>query len=285
MIAERVCIVGLGLMGGSLAKALQGQVGQLIGVDQHAATRQQVLAEGVVDRVTADFSAGVGAADLVILATPVLTILQQIEQLPEICPDGLMVIDLGSTKGAVGQKMAALPADFAAIGGHPMCGKEHAGYQAAEAGLFQGQTFVLARNDRTTAAVENLALQLVDCIGANPLFMDAETHDHIVAVTSHLPYLLSAELVSLAVDMADERVWPVSASGFRDSSRLAGSDPRMMRDILLTNKKAILEQLVHYQDGLQQLSELLAKKDEAALVDWLAKAQQGYHTYRQHKQP
>ena len=284
MIEKRICIVGLGLMGGSLAKALHGQVKHLTGVDRHAATRQMVLAGGIVDIVTADLASGVRAADLIILATPVHSILQQIEQLPDLCPEGSLVLDLGSTKEAVCKGMAALPTSFSAIGGHPMCGKETAGYHAADAGLFRGQIFVLSRNSRTTKQIEEIALSLIELIGAHPMFLSPEVHDQIVAVTSHLPYLISAALVQRAADMADDRVWPVSASGFRDSSRLAGSDPRMMLDILLTNRIAILSQLAQYQADLEQIGSLLAEGDESALAAWLAESQSRYIAYRKQKQ-
>jgi prephenate dehydrogenase len=283
MINLRICIVGLGLMGGSLAKALKGQVKQVSGVDRHAATRQLALAEGVVDMVTADLSSAVKTADLLILSTPVHSILHYLEKLPELCPEGILVMDLGSTKEIVCTTMATLPASFAAIGGHPMCGKEIAGYQAAEAGLFQGQTFVLTRNGRTTAKIEEAALNLVKLIGAHPIFLEPGIHDQIVAVTSHLPYLISAVLIHRAVAMGDDRVWHVSASGFRDTARLAGSDPRMMLDILLTNRAAILSQLAKYQADLQEIGRLLTKTDVAALATWLADSQRSYNTYRKQK--
>jgi len=284
MIEQRICIVGLGLMGGSLAKALHGQVKHLTGVDRHAATRQLVLADGIVDFVTSDLPAGVKEADLVILATPVHSILQQIEQLPDLCPDGCLVMDLGSTKETVCERMAALPPEFAAIGGHPMCGKETAGYHAADATLFRGQTFVLSRNGRTTKRIEEIVLALIELIGGQPMFLPAEVHDQIVAVTSHLPYLIAAALIQRAADMADDRVWPVSASGFRDSSRLAGSDPRMMLDILLTNRMAILSQLEQYQADLEHIGNLLANGDETALANWLAESLSRYIAYRKQKQ-
>lgn len=283
MIDKRVCIVGLGLMGGSLAKALDGKVKGLIGVDHHAATRQFALAEGIFDRVSADLPPALTDTDLVILATPVQTILRQLDQLPVICPDGLLVMDLGSTKEAVCQKMALLPHSFSAIGGHPMCGKEHAGFSAADADLFKGQIFVLSKNSRTNEAVESLALDLIAQIGAEPLFMEARDHDKIVAVTSHLPYLLSTLLIHRAIETEDERVWPVSASGFRDTSRLAGSDPAMMLDILLTNREAILSALSRYRADLERISRFLFDGDESAITSWLAGSQSSYHEYQKNK--
>lgn len=280
---KKVCIVGLGLMGGSLAKALQGQVGQLIGLDKHAATRQLALAEGIVDIVTADFQMAARSADLLVLATPVNTILEILSMLPQVCPGGSMVMDLGSTKQAICAAMDNLPPSFSTIGGHPMCGKETAGLRAADANLFRDQTFVLTRCGRTSPQIEQLALALIDKIGARAEFLPAAEHDQLVAITSHLPYLISAALVQRAAAEDDGRVWDVSASGFRDTSRLAGSDPRMMLDILLTNRDAVLAGLEEYQSGLEQVTKLLRDKDEAALSAWLEEAQQAYGAYRRHK--
>jgi prephenate dehydrogenase len=283
MIEARICIVGLGLMGGSLAQALRGQTLATIGVDAHAATRQQALADGTVDFATDDMATGVSTADLVILATPVHSILDALALLPQIRPAGCMVLDFGSTKQAINAAMSALPETFSAIGGHPMCGKETAGYQSADARLFEGQTFVLTRNERTTTAVEAQVLNLLDQLGAQPLFLEAAQHDELVAAVSHLPYLLAAMLMRQAASRNDEKVWQISASGFRDTSRLAGSDPRMMLDILLTNKTAVLAELATYRNTLDQLVALLHEGDEQALVTWLAEAQQGHVAYRRHK--
>ncbi len=283
MINQRICIVGLGLMGGSLAKALKGQTQQLTGVDHHAATRQMALADRTFDFVTDSIASGLETADLVILATPVHTILQILAELPRLRPNGCLVLDLGSTKQEICAAMNALPDTFAAIGGHPMCGKETAGYLAADGDLFRGQTFILSRNARTNPQIEALSLSLLDHIGAKALFLAADEHDQLVAIASHLPYLLSAALMHRAVDTDDERIWPVSASGFRDTTRLAGSDPRMMLDILLTNQSAVLSQLEQYKEDLQALIRLLKNGEEAALYSWLEAAQQAYTSYRRQK--
>lgn len=279
-----VCIIGLGLMGGSLAKALKGHARQLIGVDRHAATRQAALADGTVDWVTGDVAVGLKQADVVILATPVHAILEFLRQLPLLKPEGCLLLDLGSTKEEICAAMSALPSTFSAIGGHPMCGKETAGYHAATADLFQGQTFILSRTDRTDQRVEELALAVINQIGARSMFLPAREHDQLVAVASHLPYLISATLMHHASSMQDARVWPVSASGFRDSTRLAGSDPRMMRDILLTNREAVLAQLVQYASELAHLTSLLENEDEAALTAWLEDTRKAYIAYRHAKE-
>lgn len=273
----RIGIVGLGLMGGSLAMALRGHAGRLSAVEPAPLARQIALREGIVDSATESLAAGVQEVDLLVLATPVRTILNVLNRLPALRPDGCLVLDLGSTKQAVCAAMSVLPEPFAAAGGHPMCGKETAGITAATPDLYRGQTFILCRTERTTAAAEAIALQVVEAIGARPFFLEAEEHDRLVAAVSHLPVLLSAALMRHA---DSERQWQVSASGFRDASRLSGSDPRMMLDILMTNRAAVLVALEEVDADLAELRRLLEQADEGGLSEWLAAAQVRHAAYR-----
>ena len=281
----RVCIIGLGLMGGSLALALRGRVAHLSAVERHAATRQYALHHGVVDSVTDELALGVKAADLLILATPVRTILHLLAQLPALRPEGCAILDLGSTKGDICAAMETLPPQFRAMGGHPMCGKEIAGLEAAEATLFHHKTFILTPTSRTDETMSDLAKALVAAVGARPLLLPAAQHDQMVAAISHLPYLAASVLMRVAAEQAaqDGRLWQVSASGFRDTARLAGSDPAMLRDILLTNREAVLEQLGQYQGQLAAVAELIQRGDETALAAWLQARQTEYAAYRRDK--
>lgn len=281
MDVDRICIIGLGLMGGSLALALRPSTAHITVVETNL--RTQVAARSLFDEVTADFGEGVRQAELVVLATPVRTILEHLASLPEARPEGCLVLDVGSTKGAITATMAALPPHFEAIGGHPMCGKETAGFTAATAGLFRDQTFILCRNQRTTARVERVTLSLVQQLGARPLFLPAADHDELVAATSHLPYAVAATLMRSVAALEDERLWWVSAGGFRDSTRLAGSDPQMMLDILLTNRAAVLARLEQYQAHLAEVKQLLENEDEVGLAAWLAQARREYEEYRREK--
>jgi len=278
----RVGIVGLGLMGGSLALALRGRVAHLLGVERQVMIRQTALRQGIVDEVVEELTAAAPPLDLLVLAAPVRVILDMLGRLPALRPAGCAVVDLGSTKRAVVAAMSALPPSFAAVGGHPMCGKETAGLAAATADLYRGQTFVLCRVPRPAPqpAVEALALALVEAAGARPLWLDAAEHDRLVAAVSHLPALAAAALMRGA---AGESQWAVSASGFRDAARLAGSDPRMMLDILLTNRQAVLDALSAYRADLAGLSVALERGDEAALAEWLAAAQVAHAAYRRYK--
>lgn len=276
----RLGIVGLGLMGGSLALALRGRVASLLAVERRPDIRQTALRQGIVDAAVEELARDTPPVDLLVLATPIRAILDTLVRLPALRPEGCAVLDLGSTKRAVVAAMDALPPAFAAVGGHPMCGKETAGLASAAADLFRGQTFILCPGRRTTAALEATALGLIEAVGARPLVLDAAEHDRLVAAVSHLPALVASALMRAATE---ERQWAVSASGFRDTSRLAGSDPRMMLDILLTNREAILDALTGYETELAAARAALARGDEAALAEWLAGAQVGHAAYRRHK--
>ncbi len=275
MNVERVCIVGLGLMGGSLALALRPSLTHLAIVDNNPKTLP--AAHELADLATADLAEGVKDVDLVILATPVRAILKLLAQLPAIRPDGCLVMDLGSTKAEICRAMAQLPPVFAAIGGHPMCGKEMAGFANAEPGLFAGETFVLCENGRTAPRIKTAAHEIIRQIGANPLELPPQTHDEMVAAISHLPYLVSAALMQTAAAQGSDRLWQVSASGFRDTTRLAGSDPQMLLDILLTNRTAVIDQIDKLQGQIIKIKQLLLWGSDAELGDWLAE------TWRQHK--
>jgi prephenate dehydrogenase len=169
--------------------------------------------------------------------------------------------------------MAALPAGWHPLGGHPMCGKEVSGLAQAEAGLFQDKTFVLAPLARTAPGAQRLAEALVAAAGAQPWVLPPEHHDVLAALASHLPYAVSALLVRVAENAADPEVWTLASSGFRDTSRLAASDLTMMIDILLTNRAAVLDTLAAYRTELDAFTNLVAAGDPAALQTFLEVAQ------------
>lgn len=281
-----IAIAGLGLMGGSLALALKSHVRKLTAVDLDAATRRAALEHRLVDEATAtvaDLGLGQDAVDMLVLATPVRGIMQIMEQLPGLLPRGCAVLDLGSTKGQVCAAMDALPPAFSAIGGHPMCGKETSGLGHAQEDLYRDQTFILCRTARTNRDLEQLALRMLQAIGARPLFLQPEEHDRLVAQVSHLPYFLAALLIQQSTEQADvdERLWEVSASGFRDTSRLAGSAPRMFYDIAETNRQEIVRVLRRHASFVEALIEILdGEAGAAGLEAWLQARHDEYRAYR-----
>jgi len=281
-----LCIVGLGLMGGSFALALRqasrtapeshrlALPTRIVAVGRNAAVLSAAQAAGAVDAWTHDLAVGVAEAEVVILATPIRTTLRLMPEVGRHARTGALILDLGSTKAEVCAAMAALPEGLDPVGGHPMCGKEVSGFAAAEATLFAGRPFVLCPLPRTTPTGLERALALVRATGARPLILDPVAHDWGVAAISHLPYMAAVALVN-AVDVAgDPLPWSLASSGFRDTTRVAASDVEMMLDILLTNRAAVLEWLQRFSDQMVALHGALAENDEARLRALLSTARQ-----------
>jgi len=270
-----IAIVGLGLMGGSLALALKEKNAAfyVIGITRSRATLEAALARGAIDAARDQLDAA-RDAELIVLAAPVRTILQQIPQLADIARDGALVLDMGSTKRAIVEQMNRLPERLTAVGGHPMCGKEVAGFEHAEANLYQNKIFVLAQTARTTRAAFHTARALVETIGARVVELDAARHDEIAAAVSHLPYVSAANLVNTVSAFAhdDAQVWQIAASGFRDTSRLAASDVQMMLDILLTNSENVAERMRQYSRLFGELADVIYDEDEEKLRELLGRA-------------
>lgn len=261
-----VVIIGLGLMGGSLALALRGRCAHLLGVDSDPSVVRRALENHIVDSASTDLGALLPQADLIVIAVPVRASLEILQRLPELHPGTAMVIDLGSTKGKVIQAMAALPERFDPLGGHPMCGKENGTLANAEAGLFKEAMFALLPLERTTPRLRRVALELMDLLDVCPLWLEAEQHDQWVAFTSHLPHLLATALV-LSTPPACA---PLAGPGFRSSSRLAAGSAEMRVDIYATNSAAVLEALDCYRQQLDILERLLQQGDWDNLRDLLA---------------
>jgi prephenate dehydrogenase len=265
----RLTIIGLGLMGGSLAAALSASraCAHITGVARRRETLDRALERGWIDAGVTDPAEGVAGADLVILATPPRVIVEQIAALGPRLPAGCIVMDLGSTKAEIAEAMQRLPATVYPLGGHPMCGRERAGLEAADAALFRGRPFVLAPLPRTPAAALALGRALAEAVGACPIVMDAAAHDRSVAWVSHLPHLVAVALVRAAIAGArhDAGLWELVSSGFRDTTRLAASDRTMMLDIFMTNRGPLLAAARQFESELQALCRALESGDEPAL--------------------
>lgn len=270
--ASHLSVVGLGLMGGSMALALRDYADKITGVDLSQSARDYALDHHIVDEATDELYAGVNYADVVILAAPVRVILEMINmRIGSYLRSNTLVIDIGSTKQDIVEAMAKLPIGVNAIGGHPMTGKENSGIEESDATLYRNRPFVLCQSRRTTPAARLRALSLVESLQAIPIEMEAVRHDQIVAGISHLPYLLSATLVATIANQAntDTAYWELAAGGFRDTSRLAASDVTMMGDILSTNTKAVATLLAQFRMQLAMLETMLISGDDQRLSESL----------------
>lgn len=263
---ETVAIIGLGLMGGSMALALLEKQpdAKVIGIDRDSTARAQAVRRGIDGQ--ADLRA-VELADIIVLATPVKSILDQLPAVGERAKEGALILDLGSTKREIVHAMEKLPSRVHPIGGHPMCGRESAGFQMAEPGLYREAVFVLTPPKRTTQEAIDRGKAFVGLLGAHPMLLDADRHDRAVAAVSHLPFALAATLVNRTMQMSgsDSTMLTLAAGGFRDTTRLAASDTRMMLDTLLTNRDNVADDLRAFSRELDVLAALVAAGDEAAL--------------------
>ncbi len=234
---SHVAIIGLGLMGGSLALGLQGHCARLLGWDLDPEVLKLARERSVVDIVESDLKALLQKADLIVIAIPVCAIIDFLRELPAYHPGPVVVMDLGSTKTEVVRAMDELPARFDPIGGHPVCGRVSAGLMFADAKIFHGAPFALTPLPRTTDHARSIAEELVEIVRAEPIWLEAATHDAWVAATSHLPYLLAVGLLGVTTREAASLTGP----GFAGASRLAASNPEMMKDIFITNREAVLD--------------------------------------------
>jgi prephenate dehydrogenase len=262
---ERAAILGLGLMGASLGMALRTAGRSVLGYDVAPGVADWARELGAVDHAAASIAAALEGAQLVILAAPVLAIRELLAAVvPHLAP-GALVTDLGSTKARVvawAEEMLPDPDRF--VGGHPMTGRERSGADAAEPGLYTGCVWCLTPTPQTAPnAVERLS-SLVAELGARPLILDAARHDAAVALVSHLPLVAAGALVLIASAAPD---WPLAqslaAGGFRDTTRVASGDPRMARDICLTNAEPLVAALDAYIATLRQVRDEIAAGDVA----------------------
>ena len=261
----QVTIVGLGLMGGSLAAALSsmGVCRQVVGVARRRTTLTTALTLRFIRSGTTDLAEGVRHADIVILATPVQDILAKIDSIGPLLKPGCLLMDIGSTKREICEAMERLPAHIQPVGGHPMCGKESSGLTMAEPELYRDRVFVLCPLARTSPEALGLAQGLAKAIGSRPLIINAQRQDELVAAISHLPYVLAVTLVNAAemLSRGDPLLWDLAAGGFRDTSRVAAGSIPMMMDILTTNRGPIIEALHQARAQLAHLTHCLEQND------------------------
>lgn len=274
---SKIAIVGLGLMGGSLALGLRGKCAALFGCDPQRATLELALSQHIVDQAASDPAQFLPEADLVILSAPVPAILTLLEQLPAYTPNPCIVMDLGSTKRLIVESMSHLPERFDPIGGHPICGKEKLSLANAERTLYYAAPFLLTPLERTSPRALSAAEQIIEALGAKAAVLDAVEHDRILASTSHLPFLLSSALALATPQDVASFLGP----GFKSTSRLAGTSSSMMLGVLQSNRENVLNALHDLQNKIAEVESALTEKDFSKLESVLNEAQKKYQGFTQ----
>ncbi len=277
---NRVALIGLGLIAGSMAHAMRrgGLAGEIVGTARSAETRAVAREIGLVDRVTDTAAEAVKDADLVVLAVPVGAMAAVAEDIAPHLKPGATVTDVGSVKRAVIDAVAPhIPEGVHFVPAHPLAGTEHSGPRAGFASLFDNRWCLIVPAEGSDPAAVAKLEALWHGMGANTETMDADHHDLVLAVTSHAPHLIAYTMVGVADHLrrvTDSEVIKYSAAGFRDFTRIAASDPTMWRDVFLTNKEATLDILGRFTEELFVLQRAIRMGDGEMLQDYFSRTRE-----------
>lgn len=284
-LSTRMAVIGVGLIGGSLARILRekGEVGEIVGIGRTEQNLLRAVELGVVDRFSQDPCEGVRGADLVFLATPVRSIAAVLERIAPSLSPGCIVTDGGSVKASVVAECEPLmPPGTHFVGGHPIAGTEKSGVDASFATLFQGKRCIVTPTPRTDGSALGTVISMWQSAGSEVISMEPDKHDRIVAAISHLPHMVAYSLVNAVegYDRLDESILSYSAGGFRDFTRIASSDPAMWRDIALTNRSALLEMMDFFSGYFGSLRSLVENGDGPGLERFFAESKKSRDAIR-----
>ncbi len=274
---ERLAIIGVGLIGGSLSLALRqaGAVGEVVGFGRNRNNLDKGVELGVLDRHAATLAEAIDGADVVVVAVPLGAMSAVLAEIGRALPDSAVVTDVGSAKGAV---VSAARAAFGEalprfVPGHPIAGTEKSGVEAGFASLFQGRRVILTPLAETDAGATDTVAAMWQHCGAVVESMDVEHHDRVLAATSHLPHMLAYALVHHLSNLNDHaEIFRYAAGGFRDFTRIASSDPVMWRDVCLANGEALVELIEQYQHELELVAAAIRDSDADELLRLFGRA-------------
>jgi prephenate dehydrogenase len=268
---EAIAIVGVGLIGGSIAAALKKQehCPWIIGVGRNADKLQPALSRGLLDEIQTDVASAAAEADLIVVCTPVDRITEGVRAAAQSCAPGALITDAGSVKGDICRELqGTLPDEVAFIGSHPLAGSEKSGFEHADPELFAGRVCVITPvADSPRPAVARVT-RFWQSLGMTVIRKSPADHDRLLAITSHVPHLVAVALAMLL----DENTQPFAASGFRDTTRIAASDPELWTAIVRANTDAVIAGLDRFRSGLQELRDAIAAADWPRLQNLLQTA-------------
>jgi len=276
-ILDTLAVIGVGLIGGSLAGALKasGAVGTVVGVGRNPENLATALDRGFVDHVTTDLAEAVSAADAVLLATPVSTLVKFFPEVVRHLKPGAILTDAGSVKGSVVESARATLGSYFAqfVPAHPIAGRERSGAAAADIDLFRNHWVVLTPVEETDPQALQTVRGMWECVGARVRCMDTAVHDRILGMTSHLPHAVAYALVQQLGDLDGlEDYSSMTAGGFLDITRVASSDPVMWRDIFVHNADITADLIADHRGVLERLEEIVRRRDAEELEVWFQRA-------------
>ena len=274
---DRVALIGIGLIGSSLARVLRRDSKNtvIVACARTAKTLEAVRRLNLADETTDDPAAAAASADLVVIATPLSAYAEIGRKIAPALRPGAIVTDVGSVKGVVIRELAPLlPAQVHFVPGHPVAGTEHSGPEAGFAEMFQDRWCILTPPPGTAPEAVQKVRAMWEMAGMRVVTMEAEHHDKVLAVTSHLPHLIAYTIVGTATELGEDlqsEVVAYSAGGFRDFTRIAASDPVTWRDIFLENREAVLELLQRFSEDLTALQRAIRRGDGETLYKWFTR--------------
>lgn len=277
VLFKRMAIVGVGLIGGSLAKAVKKKklAGDILGVGRSEERLARAKEQGIVDGYSVRLDDAVSEADLIVIATPVGIIIDWIKQLIPFLKKGSIVTDVGSVKKQIVDGVEGFISDsFYFVGGHPIAGTENSGFESSFPTLFKGRKCILTPVQSTNPQALERVKELWTRVGSTVVCMDSEKHDEVLAAVSHLPHIVAYSMVNslLNIEGFKENIFSFSAGGFKDFTRIAASDAEMWRDIALMNKDKLVSMIQLFQDYLNGLKEAIEKEDADKLFSEFQKS-------------
>lgn len=284
MLIRRLAVIGVGLIGGSLARALRhaGQVDEIVGCGRSRENLDKALNFGVIDRFTHEIGEAVSGADMIFLAIPLGAMESTFREMRGYLGDDALITDGGSAKGSVVEAcrlgLGCLPPGF--VPGHPIAGTEKSGVEASFMELYRGRRVILTPTDATSPeALERVTSMWRSC-GAEVTRMSIAHHDEVLAATSHLPHMLAFGLVDTLARMDEnDEIFRYAAGGFRDFTRIASSNPVMWRDICVANKAALGEMMDRYIKDMEDLAETIRRGDAERLLEIFSRAKAARDRY------
>lgn len=278
-LCDTVAIVGVGLIGGSLGMATRkkGLARRVVGVGRSEQKLMRAKILGAIDEYSLDLEHGAEEADLVILCTPVRTVIPTLRQVASHLKNDAVVTDVGSTKKEIVEEATrVMPEGACFVGGHPMAGSEQAGVERATASLFEGATYVVTSSDDTNLAALGVVTSFAEGVGARVEVMTPAEHDAAVAVISHLPHAISASLLLVAehAQRTTAKTFRLAAGSFRDLTRISDSPPELWRDICSTNTAPLIASIQDLRQKLDEFAAVLETHDESAIEDFFEQARQ-----------
>ena len=257
MTFEKVTVIGLGLIGGSLAAALRdsGEVGEVFGVERDSESLRFALENGIADVGSSEIGSGISGSEIVVVATYVDTVAQVAAEVSGVVSQGTVVCDTGSVKAPAVREMEKNPRNIRFVGAHPIAGKETSGVRESDPGLFSGKKCVVTPVESTCPE----ALSLFSLAGSEIVEMDPESHDEIFSLVSHLPHAVAYSLVSAVASSGGERnLFDFSGGGLADFTRVSGSSPEMWAGIFIENRDAVLDAIRSFAGKLGEIEKAIA---------------------------